>query len=75
LVLAGSRCQVGDSSPGEIEVAIRDWQMQRSTDGVTFSGSLHWEQNGFWERQGLCTGTRQGGIAGDLQILEFRRAN
>ena len=74
LTLSGSRCDVGGSSPGEVGTWVRGFRLLRSADGVSFSGNAHWEQDGFWERQGLCNGMSRWDRAGDLQIVELKRA-
>ncbi len=42
LVFNGRRCDVGDSSPGERETTLRNWEMERASDMVSFSGRADW---------------------------------
>lgn len=74
LLLSGTRCSVSETGT-VTEFVIRDWRLQRSGTTTSFTGLLHWEQNGHEYLNGLpsCAGPLRYSIPGELQILDFRR--
>lgn len=72
VLLNGKACYTSDHSFDD-EIAIEDWQMERTANTESFSGRAHWEEYNL-SSWGSCNGTRsRTGMAGELRIIEFRR--
>ena len=73
LIIDGQECFTSDHTFDTV-IAVR-FEMVRTSGTDIFTGRARWEQYHL-SSWGDCDGTRtKGGITGDLQILDFRRAS